>query len=244
MFIQGNSSTWEAIDLRTGEPLYELPLPGADDDVEARSLTVSGGLAFLSTTDGVLIYEGSATAPSGIEEPCDESTFTSEFFGYSLSWDERWYAYGGGSEEVGDGIGLATSPSAPAPATAITYTTRLGSPRDENCAAKISEFPLGLWLAETGTEGISPAPDKVPATGLPSGSDAAAIHVTSHANGDVDPYTALIVCLPLESNEGWLAFELYTDDPYYDAAVPMFLDLLAGFDPDGGAATPVPTARP
>jgi outer membrane protein assembly factor BamB len=245
VFIQGEDGTYEAIDLGTGKPQYELPLPQiVEEDVRLRSLTVSGGWAFLSTTEGVVFYEGSQTEPSGIEDPFGDSTFTSAFFGYSLSWDERWRAGAGGSEEGGDLVSLATTPSAPVPASALIYTTEPGSLQDNTCAEQISEFPLALWLAEAGTDGIDPALDKVPATGLPPGADATAIHVSSHAKSDVAPYTGLIVCVPVEASDRWIVFELYADDPYYEEAIPMFLDLLAGFDPDGGTATPPSTTRP
>jgi outer membrane protein assembly factor BamB len=218
-----------AVDTATGEGINELALD--DDERNPQGLAVTGGTIYANVGEGIAAFRGSG-APAGIRSPIAGNTYTSPANRFSLTWDDAWQPIGedaGGDEDV---LFLAHGdPASSDSGVLILRSGALPGTSPAACAEGLAESPSWAWLAETGEEGLAPAPDLVPASGLPDDAGAAAVTLAPRRGASADDYLAgLMVCVPLDPGASMLLLEFYAPEAAYPAERDAFLELLDGLE--------------
>lgn len=224
-----------AVDTATGEGINELALD--DDERNPQGLAVTGGAIYATVGEGIAAFRGSDAPAAGVRSPIEGNTYTSPANRFSLTWDDAWQPIGEDSSGDEDVLFLARGdPSSADSGVLILRSGALPGTSPAACAEGLVESPSWAWLAETGEEGLAPAPDLAPSSGLPDGSGAAAVTLAPRRGASADDYLAgLMVCVPLDPSASMLLLEFYAPVEVYPSELDAFLDLLDGLEVETNA---------
>lgn len=219
---------YEAIDLSTGSPVYELPARGsADVDRILDSSHIGEGLIYLMTFEGLLIYEGSEEPFAGITTPFDGDSFTSPTLGYRVTWTDAWTPIKH-DEAFGEDEFALSSPDSSS--VVMVYTVEATDyPAAQDAANYVAQFPI--YFTDTSMLiGLAPRPfDRVPDF-LPDDAGVAFLYVETRFNPPIDEMRFLFFTFEIPGHNRYLIFELGSGVATFEEVLEPFYELVRSLE--------------